>query len=180
MRGRGYQPINVSIRLELEFEFLTAAELSNILAIYQRMLRAAWRETLHDQHVDKSPAFRLVITGASSSSPLEVWVNYVLPAVYFSSAIAGPVKHWPGFVKGSFNYVRAVWSATGKGPGDSSSDRVIITGGSAPQLNIPVSALHDRKTAQHIKELWSVAQKGRIKVTIKIEDTDDTIGYKPN
>lgn len=180
MRGRGYQPINVAIRLRLEFEFLTAAELSNILTNYQRMLRAAWRETLHDQHVDKSPAFRLVVTGASSSSPLEVWVNYVLPAVYFGTAIVGPVKDWPGFVKAIFAYVRAVWSATGKGPGDSSSDHIIITGGSDPQLNIPVSALHDRRTAQHIKELWSVAQKGRIKITIKIEDTDDSIGYKPD
>jgi hypothetical protein len=145
VRGRGYQPINMAIRLRLEFEFLTAAELSNILTNYQRMLRAAWRETLHDQGVSKSPSVRLVVSGATSgSSPLDMWVEYVLPAVYFTSAIAGPIKDWPGFVKGTFNYVRAVWSATGKSPGDSSSDHIVMTGGSEPKLNIPVSALHAR------------------------------------
>jgi hypothetical protein len=178
VRGRGYRAINVPIRLQLEFEFLTAAELSNILSNYQRMLRAAWRETLHDQHVNSSPAVRVVVTRASSASPLEVWVDYVLPAIHLGSAMIGPVKNWPAFVKVIFEYVRALWSALEKGSKDSSSDRIVITGGSQPQLNIPLSALRDRRTAQEIKNLWSVAQKGRIKVTMKLADTDESISYK--
>jgi hypothetical protein len=178
MRGRRYQPINLSIRLRLEFDFLTVAEFSNTLAIYQRMLRAAWRDTLNDHAVTESPAFRLVVTRASSSSPLEVWVNYILPTVYFSSAIAGPLKDWPGFVKAIFAYLRGLWSAIGKDPANLPSDHIVITGGSVPSLNIPVSALHNRKTAQHIKELWSVAHSGRINLSIKIEGTDESIDYK--
>jgi|SRR3990172_1223929 len=180
MRGPGYQAINVSIRLRLEFEHLTVAELSNILANYQRMLRAAWRETLHDQKVEKSPTVRLVVTGASSgSSPLEVWVNYVLPGIYLGSAMVGPVKDWPSIVKSIFDYVRELWWVLGQRPDDPLSDRVMITGGSHPQLNIPLSALHNRSTAREIQNLWSVAQKGRIKLTIKIDGTEESIGYEP-
>jgi hypothetical protein len=178
VRGRRYQPINLSIRLQLECDFLTVAEFSNILAIYQRMLRAAWRDTLNDHDITKSPPFRLVVTRTSSSSPLEVWVDYILPAVYFGSAIAGPIKDWPGFVRAIFAYMQGLWSVIGKRPAHSPSDHIVITGGSVPSLNIPVSALNNRKTAQHIKELWSLAHRGRINLSIKIEDTEDSIGYK--
>ena len=115
MRGRGYQPINVSIRLRLEFEHLTVAELSNILSNYQRMLRAAWRETLHDWQVEHSPSVRLVVSGASSgSSPVDIWVNYIIPGIHLGRALVGLIKDWPDFVKAIFNYVKKHWSVREK------------------------------------------------------------------
>lgn len=180
MRARGYQSINVPIRLRLEFEHLTVAELSNILSNYQRMLRASWRETLHDWQAQHSPNVRLVVSGASSgSSPVDIWTDYIIPGIHLGSALVGPLKDWPSVVKTIFHYLRVLWSVADEQSSDDSPDRVNITGGSNPQLNILVSVLRDRRTAQEIKELWDIAQRGRIRLTVTLNDTGESVSFEP-
>ena len=180
MRTGNYRQIEVPLRLLLEFERLTVGELSNVLRQYQALLRLAWQDTCEDQDITTVPPVRLLTVSASTEHPIDLFAEFAIPALYFSTEVVGPVIHWPGIVHSTFQYIRAIWSGLTRRPEARASGQIFIQGGETPQLTVPVSALMERDVANRIQDLWRTAQSGAITVTLELPDGDERATYRPD
>ena len=179
MRTENYRQIEAPVKLLLEFEHLTVGELSNVLRQYQALLRVAWRDTGRAQAI-RTPPVRLLTVSTSTDHSFDLISEFAIPALHFSTSLFGPVISWPSFANSTFQYVIAAWSRLARNPEARRSGQVFIKGVGGTELHVPVSALQETNTARSIENLWAIAHRGRISVTLELPDGDVGATYNPD
>ena len=115
MRSTRLTTVYVPIRLHLDFERMTAAELGTILQQWQAVLRAAWLERLEAYDRPMGAGFgprqrtgHVLITTVSSRNSIEVEVAFALGEVLRTQ----PLSFWISHAHDVVGYIMSVMHAT--------------------------------------------------------------------
>ena len=177
MKSSNYRPINVPLRLHLEYEQITVGELSNILRHWQALLRTAWRESFQLQYADKVPigvpTTRVLTVAATTENSFDLLSNFAIQAFIIGNIAVGPVVTWPDIVRGSYRYLSAVWERDSAEKYARETERLVfIKGGDTPELLVPLEALANRETGERLERLLAILAGGEITGTIE-EESDN-------
>ena len=170
MRSTRYDPLDTPIKLHLEFKQITVGEISSVLRQWQAILRSAWREAYELQFSGSVPTARIIAVSVSTEHSLDILSDIAIPALHLSVATIGPIKDWRTVTRSAYGYLNSVWSQKAEEEYGAPSQTMRMRGGDVPELDIPVDALRDSKTADRIETLWRIANSGEIDITVEAID----------
>ena len=172
MKTTLYRPINVPIRLHLEYQQMTVGELSNILRNWQVVLRSAWEESLQLELSDgvssrSVPTTRILTVSTSTENSLDLIADFAIHAVLFGSATVGPVVTWPSVVRNTYGFLYDVWEYRRSRHSDPEKHQyVYIRGRGSPEMMVPAHLLANSKCGERVERLWEIANSGNIEITV--------------
>ena len=170
MKTTGYRPISVPIKLHLDFDQMTVGELSNILRQWQALLRSAWRESYELVYSPRVPTVRLLTVSASTENSFDLLSDFAIPAVLYTTAVAGPILEWPSVARTAYYYLASIWEPKGERYQADDSRHIVIIGGDTPAMRLPVAALGDTEVGERVENLWSTANSGEINITVELPE----------
>ena len=171
MKSTSYKPIDVPIKLHLEFNQITAGELSNMLRQWQALLRSAWRESYGLNYRGRIPNARILVVSASTENSCTFLTDIALPLA-ITTSLMGPVKDWPTAAMTAYHYLGSVWSIKKSRDDSAASSHLYIRGGETPELIVSADDLKESETGQRIERMWNTANSGGLAVTVQSLDDD--------
>ena len=135
------------------------------------------------------PNARVLLSSASTEHSCDVLCEFAIPALYFATAIAGPVTDWPDHITIVYSYlfarlrgypeipttseerIRTLPEARGRYPAGGSETQegglfIQTANGAVMELD-DVTALADDAVGQRIENLLTIANGGSIDITIE-------------
>ena len=183
MKSRQHEPVGLPIRLHLEYQRMTAAELSAILRQWQVVLRAVWVEAylglgpypnkgVPFTRVPRSAAPRILVSALSDRESIDVWVEYAVrigEQLAVPALFAGPVKDWPSVVRGVYAYLVSLLHSPAMNDRDLARDYVSMET-SHIKLVAPADVLWDGEAAKSLGMLMDRAMSGDLRTSISLEE----------
>ena len=181
MRTRTYRPIEVPIRLHLEYNQITVGELSNVLRHWQVVLRSAWKESMQLKTSEEMPAgnvptVRLLISSASTENSFDIITDFATRAVFLGSAVVGPLVRWPVIARNAYGFLFNIWEHNRDESSEYNGEpHLYIRGRNSQEMRVPAEILADSRCAEQVVKLWKIANSGDIKITVDetISQSDD-------
>ena len=187
MWSNAYSHMGVPIRLHLEFSQMTIGELSGVLATWQALLRAAWRESNELSLGRTGPQARMVVEATSAANSFDM-VSDIAVNLTTATALVGPVRDWPALARASYRYLGSVWREQERREPSLASGHALyaqdevdmagalyMRGGRVPELIVGTDSLAQRGVAEQVVRLWELANRGGI--TLTVDDSD--VGLRP-
>ncbi|GEM_PF-4082264 len=174
MKQGTYQRINQTLRVHVQYEYLTLTELSNLIRAYESALLSLWQsETRRFSSVIQVPRAKLVVNEIHTGNSIDLLTQYAIPALYFTTAIAGPVYDWPGVVGHSFSRLCALLRGYSNIP--EMAGYVEIEGGTSPYARIPLAALADERITRRVMRLLREIKSTNVNAEFTSDGVDERI-----
>ena len=170
MKSTDFKSIGSPIKLRLEFEGVTVAELSNILRQWNALLRLAWRESYAIHYRGRAPNAHILVASVSTENSFEVLADIALA----TANILGPAIDWPTVARIAYGYLASKWRESGEQNEADISSHLYLRGGETPELRVSTDVLGDSKIGERIERMWNTANSGGIRLTV--EESDDADG----
>lgn len=136
------------------------------------------------------PGPRLLTGVVTSQNSIEVVTDFAIPVIIYTHVVIGRVIDWPGVVRATFQRIRNTRSRLVESrvfAADAEDDsvelplvigrRIVIRGGDEPQLDLgDATVLMDGPVARSLERLWTIAQGGRIDISLELPDGEERDG----
>lgn len=173
MKSKDLISIGSPIKLRLEFDGVTVAELSNILRQWNALLRVAWRESYAIHYGGRAPNAHILVASASTENSFEVIADIALPLAA-NASILGPAIDWLTLARIAYGYLASRWREREEQREADVSSHLYLRGGETPELRVSTVVLANRKIGDRIERMWDTANSGGIRLTV--EELDDADG----